>query len=653
MRISTTRTLFLVALLFVALPTIAQERALSWDALTVHVRIDAQGVLHVTERQAMVFDGDWNGGERVFQLRSWHSLALQSFAEIDPQTQASTSWRENSDLAEVGEYWLNDTVLRWRARMPSDPPFMNTRKTYEVSYSIAGALVPQDGKYILEHDLAFPDRSGPIRTFDATLELDPVWAAEEGAQTRWHEEDLNPGESVFARATLTYTGAGLPQAALSEGAIPSATAEPMLRYGLLGIVIAFVILQVVALLRREKNHGRFEPPMPLEQIDEQWLRANVFVHAPEVVGAAWDFDTSASEVSAMLARLAQQGALKTEVRSTGSGWLKRDVMYLELLWDHNRFAAHERALIDKLFFSGSRMTDTEKIRQYYKSTGFAPAEYIKQGIEMQLPLIFANKLAVPRWVRWLTAALLVAGVVTLFVAVYRAAGDIEPAMLGTTAVLLGCYVVTLVFAYFYRINVYELRGRMLRTMIGIGALYAVLAFVLLAGVVELTSLGLVSLTLLALGFMNSIFNMMRIRERVESLELRRKLASARAFFEQELKSEQPRLEDAWFPYLIAFGLGPRMDKWFKTIAPRSSRTIVHSGSPIGGSSGSSRSSATASAPTWTGGGGAFGGAGASGAWSAAVGSIAAGVSKPSSSSSGRSSGGGSSSSSGGGGGGGW
>ena len=59
-------------------------------------------------------------------------------------------------------------------------------------------------------------------------------------------------------------------------------------------------------------------------------------------------------------------------------------------------------------------------------------------------------------------------------------------------------------------------------------------------------------------------------------------------------------------------------------------------------------------PAWTGGGGTFGGAGASGAWSVAVGSIAAGVAKPSSSSSGgRSSGGGSSSSSGGGGGGGW
>src|SRR6185312_6110472 len=42
---------------------LAQEKSLHWAALAVHAQLDAMGVLHVEERHAMVFTGDWNGGE--------------------------------------------------------------------------------------------------------------------------------------------------------------------------------------------------------------------------------------------------------------------------------------------------------------------------------------------------------------------------------------------------------------------------------------------------------------------------------------------------------------------------------------------------------------------------------------------------------------
>jgi uncharacterized membrane protein YgcG len=172
--------------------------------------------------------------------------------------------------------------------------------------------------------------------------------------------------------------------------------------------------------------------------------------------------------------------------------------------------------------------------------------------------------------------------------------------------------------------------------------------VLISGRVPLVILGMISLTLIALAFINSIFNMMRTRAVGESLELRRRLVSARHYFEEELKKPEPSLKDEWFPYLLAFGLGPKIDRWFKAFGGQSS--AIKRG--VGGGATSIGSRSTGSS-TWTGGGGTFGGAGASGTWAAAVGSIASGVAKPSSNSSGRSSGGGSSRSSGGGGGGGW
>src|ERR1019366_9664228 len=57
----------LLAMLFGAGSALAQK-SLHWRALDVKARLDADGSLHVVERHAMVFTGDWNGGERSFRL---------------------------------------------------------------------------------------------------------------------------------------------------------------------------------------------------------------------------------------------------------------------------------------------------------------------------------------------------------------------------------------------------------------------------------------------------------------------------------------------------------------------------------------------------------------------------------------------------------
>src|SRR6266487_1370303 len=62
------------------------EKSLHWRAMDVRARLDADGRLHVTERQAMVFTGDWNGGQRVFRVNPGQSLKLEGIWRVDPET---------------------------------------------------------------------------------------------------------------------------------------------------------------------------------------------------------------------------------------------------------------------------------------------------------------------------------------------------------------------------------------------------------------------------------------------------------------------------------------------------------------------------------------------------------------------------------------
>jgi uncharacterized membrane protein YgcG len=159
------------------------------------------------------------------------------------------------------------------------------------------------------------------------------------------------------------------------------------------------------------------------------------------------------------------------------------------------------------------------------------------------------------------------------------------------------------------------------------------------------------LVLVSLAAIRSVFNLAKSRDAGDRLENRRRLTAARDYFVRELRRPNPALDDAWFPYLVAFGLGANTDRWFRSfggnsgVAPSSRSTFASSSEPTLGSSSSSGSG-------WTGGGGgASGGAGASGAWAVAAAELADGVASPHSSGSGGGGGGGGSS--GGGGGGGW
>jgi hypothetical protein len=82
-----TRTAPLVALLLcLPAPLAAQQRSLHWSDFTADATLEADGTLHVEERQTIVFDGAWNGGERRFNIRPRQRFDFIGMRRVDPAT---------------------------------------------------------------------------------------------------------------------------------------------------------------------------------------------------------------------------------------------------------------------------------------------------------------------------------------------------------------------------------------------------------------------------------------------------------------------------------------------------------------------------------------------------------------------------------------
>jgi uncharacterized membrane protein YgcG len=614
-------------------PGLHAQRQLSWDALEVDARLDADGVLHVTEIQAMVFTGDWNGGERVFNIRPRQRLTfdrLDRLAATGPVTLV-----EDRRLDHVDDYALIDGVtLRWRSRLPSDRPFADTRLTYAMRYRLDGVLLRSGDRYLLDHDFAFPDRDGDIRRFALRLTVDPAWQPLQPIRETYGAGPIAPGDGFVLAIPFRYAGSGAPHALDTSRSLDVIAG--------VGAILGLTALGLAILFVRERSLGRFAL-VSARDVNRFWIEQHLLPHPAEVIGAAWDEGVGPEEVVALLARMTAEGKLE----STAVG---ADSMTLRLVVDRQSLGGQERALVDGLFFDGRTETTTSDVKSHYRDEGFDPAKAIKPDLDMQVAALLPKGDAPTVW-GWPGATLFVTGAALLGWSVYAQPAMREPAI--AVAVLWAFVGVLLQFP-----------GRIFRPQIHWGlraAVFSVLPavavasgtaaflwFVVGSGRLELTATMVVAIAALSLAVTNSAINSMKSRQNAAALAFRKKLAAGRAFFQQELTRPIPDLRDEWYPWILAFGLGKSVDRW------TTSRPSAESPYRWQESSVSSRSGASGSGGGWTGGGGGrSGGAGASATWAAAASSMAVGVSAPTSSDSGGGGGSSSGGSSGGGGGGGW
>ncbi|MBU0663766.1 MAG: DUF2207 domain-containing protein [Proteobacteria bacterium] len=608
--------------------------------MEVQARLDRDGRLHVRELQTMVFSGDWNGGERKFYVGAGQHLQVNCVLRVDVLNDREVELARGS-LTQVNHWnFHTGSTIRWRSRQPSDPLFQNTALTYIIEYTLSGIIIPDNhGGYRLNHDFAFTERPGPIQHFSLDLELDPVWQTEGDRPLHLTQDNIQPGKGVVLQIRLTHSEgnpAAIYRPPKPPAPIPVRHTPSFSRLLLFSTVLLFFLWRFAVFFRYEKKAERFHTLVPPEDVDQQWLDQHLFHLLPEVVGATWDKRTSGYEVAAVLARLVLEGKMESWLEPKKISifhyelflpWLP-PVLHLRLLQPREQFSSYEHTLIEGLFINGEA-TDTEAIRDYYqgKNSSFDPAGKLREPLEKKVSELTAA-LKNPLELIWIPTLLL--GLCGFFLLLFNAVlhQDEFGLQMIYVATAFFLYIIGLIGAINYRDASIRLPGRML-FFVGIVVLietgYASLLYA------DASLLLLLGGSCLVLAMMNNILNIAKSRDSIEGIRLRQHLASAREYFKAELQKEKPELEDAWFPYLLAFGLGKHMDAWFgkygNSIHTFSSGNTSHSSSGFSG------------------GGGIFGGAGASGSWATAVNSMATSASSSSS--------GGSSGGSGGGGGGGW
>lgn len=609
------RTLFLI------LAALSLEaRTLKWDELAVRARLDERGNLHVREQQTMVFDGDWNGGERLFRLEPEQTLTFHRMSRVDANGAVVPMQQYGLDQVDHWEF-TDEKTLRWRSRLPDAPPFESERITYVLEYTLGNILVASGDRYRLQHDFAFPNREGVIERFTLDLELDQAWRAP-GLETRRTAGPLQPGRGFVVTADLEFTGGGAPDARRN-------TFWLRLPFALALIPIAVFFWR--RLVRHETKIGRLEPVDPRD-ISRATIERELLPVRAELVGAAWDESVSATEVSALLARWTADEKISTD---NFAGELT-----MKLLVPRSGFEdGYERELVDKLFFDGDK-TSTEAIRTHYASEGFDPSAVIRKPLTAQAEAIVPSEPDKARPSLMLSLILLAASFIP-FILELTSAGP-SFAAIAPFAIILLSWGAGAAFAQHWRGRIdYGLRQtRGIRITIAVITVTAMIPIL-----VQVGWFARVGIFLLAITTIRSICNVARSRRGARAVAFRRRLAAMRNYFIEELKKKKPSLDDRWYPYIIAFGLDDQATAWMEEFGAKSTTEDRHSFTSSSSTGGSSSSG-------WSGGGGAFGGAGASGSWVAAAAGIAAGVSAPGSSGGG-SGGGGGSSSSGGGGGGGW
>jgi len=239
------KRLVLLLLLLLASPALAQ-RSLEWELIAVKARLDETGVLHISEEQHYVFNGDWNGGERTVRLGNEQQFHFENLSRRDEAGELKPLNDGSTD--EVDGYVVNGESIRWRSRLPSDPPFRDQRITYVIDYTLSNILYKRGSHYRLNHDFAFTDRPGAIRRLTVDLELDPAWHSD-SLQRHYEAESIPPGRSFVVSGTLDFRG---------TGPLPEAQIDTLYwRAWLAGILLIVPLVLWQLLLRREEKLGRF------------------------------------------------------------------------------------------------------------------------------------------------------------------------------------------------------------------------------------------------------------------------------------------------------------------------------------------------------------------------------------------------------------
>lgn len=563
-----TRRLLPFVLLFFAATALGDE--LRWRSLDVTARIDDDGTLHASERHTMVFDGEWNGGQRTIPLRvdpPAQRLTFDRVARVVSKSKTVELTRVSDAPDQIGEYGVYNegTTIRWRARLADDPPFSGKRLTYIIDYTLTNVLVRRGAPLRLDHDFAPADRPGPIEHFSLIVTLPeslnqpPIKIA---------RDDLPPGQGVVVRETYWLPkGASAPETLQPVAATPPAaepprkepsrTTTPITPFTAQVIAFALLVLALLFVFRfffGERAVGRLAR-LPRDQ--RQWVDEFLLKLDAEVVGVAWDGVVGQDEVAAILARMTAEGKITSSAGPND--------MTLKLQVPFETLRGYEADLVQALFL-GKSETTTRAVREHYGASGFDPARVVEGNVTRAL-------LALPQWKDQERSEWSVFWVLIALTCVLAVAGERQSGVDGGIAAMFGFLLVfaaglTVLFTIGAKRTLTALR---LRLFLGFLVPFCSVAFGAAAivhgpkfPIHHLTAMMIASA---ALAIVALAVERMKIDQSQQKVELRKHLAAAREWLQTAVATAGAPIPDAWIPYLYALRLANQYSWHVQRVPP--------------------------------------------------------------------------------------
>lgn len=129
------RVLLLLCLFLFSLP--ASARTLYWERIDVEMHVNPDSTVDISEKQEYVFTGAWNGGYRDIRKKG-----IEGIKDIEVWEGARQYERGSLDdkySFAVSES-ANNVNIKWRSRLPSEPEYENTHKTFTINYKVLGLI---------------------------------------------------------------------------------------------------------------------------------------------------------------------------------------------------------------------------------------------------------------------------------------------------------------------------------------------------------------------------------------------------------------------------------------------------------------------------------------------------------------------------------
>ncbi len=230
----------------------AADRSISWDKLAVEAKIDADGNLHVEERQVISLTGDWPRIVRRFALAPGQTLEFEESRLLDAATRepipgASTLLETLPALP----FSPNTSALTLSAPALGAPG--GRKLEYTIRFVVTPGLQRQADHYLLDFDFAWPGRGGPILDFDLSVEEDAAWKPLAPLYTGTIPRPLPAGQGV--RVERPYArSAGAPAPPEMPRHVPRGLGAEIWS----GAAAAAAVLWIL-FWRRERGLGRFDP----------------------------------------------------------------------------------------------------------------------------------------------------------------------------------------------------------------------------------------------------------------------------------------------------------------------------------------------------------------------------------------------------------